>query len=98
MTRAAIAGLLGAVGMVMLGAAIPTCAQTYPPAGWQLQQRIDGEWQVLRTQRGNYATVQSDTACALDLASAAKVMPSGTVLACRKAIQPIPIQRNARGN
>jgi hypothetical protein len=25
-------------------------------------------------------------------------MPSGTVLACRKAIQPIPIQRNARGN
>jgi hypothetical protein len=95
MTRPALAGLLGAVGMVMLGAAIPTCAQT---AGYQLQQRIDGEWQVLRTQRGNYATVQSDTACALDLASAAKVMPSGTVLACRKAIQPIPIQRNARGN
>jgi hypothetical protein len=93
MTRPAIAGLLGVVGVVV-GATTPTHAQQ----GWQLQQRIDGEWQVLRTQRGNYATVQSDTACALDLASAAKVMPSGTVLACRKAIQPIPIQRNARGN
>jgi hypothetical protein len=95
MTRLAIAGLLGAVGMVMPGTAIPTCAQT---AGYQLQQRIDGEWRVLRTQRGNYATVQGEVACNLDLASAAKAMPSGTVLACRKAIQPIPIQRNARGN
>jgi CO dehydrogenase/acetyl-CoA synthase alpha subunit len=92
---AAIAGLCGVVGMAVVWGAIPTAAQT---AGYQIQQKIDDQWQVFRTPKGNYAQAQSEVVCNLDLASAANAMPAGTILACRRAIRPpTPIQR-AQGN
>jgi len=66
--------------------------------GYQIQQKIDDQWQVFRTPRGNYAQAQSETACQLDLASAASIMPGGTILACRRVRQPTPLQRNAQGD
>ena len=89
MTRPTLA-MLG----VLLGVATPAAAQT----AYQIQQRIDDQWQVFRTPLGRYAPVQSETACNLDLASAASILPGGTILACRRVKQPIPLQRNAQGN
>jgi hypothetical protein len=87
--RAYVAPLLAAAGIACLVAAWlcgkPARGAEQPPARlWQVVMADGTAW---RTPRGHIATASSETACGLALADAARVVPSGTRLQCRKVKQ-----------